>query len=333
MDTLKEWIISVLSSSMKSMSGMSAMAISLMEFKQLEAGILTTIYAYFAPIAATLVAIYFCTGVITTYINLGKQLDLQAFIKMFAGIIMSDAVIMATPTLVSNLFGLSNFFAVEMNTQMLKAMEDSTKELIDMSEIGLGDLNFVMLMAAGMGAVISGVSSLIATCVLCGVIFSAKLELMLRFAFAQIGLAGFASDDHRHEAMRYFRKMLASALYAGAVVMTLHMAAVAMNASTIENALKGGTGIGNTLENIGENGLAAGAKAKDMVGDGAAGKVAEAAATVGGAYATYGWELGKNSILNVTVVVRQTVLGLVAPFSAIGAITAAKGIINDALGA
>ncbi len=92
---------------------------------------------------------------------------------------------------------------------------DYVKTLVQKSSI-VG-LTFTFLMTF-----IGFLLTLVAAAFLFVVLLSAKVEIMLRFIFAPIGIASMADETKRDDSFRYLKKMLASAFYLAGIQMALH---------------------------------------------------------------------------------------------------------------
>lgn len=182
--------------------------------------ILTSILKITGPIGLTLMAVYFMIGLFRDMSN-EKDTDVHIFVRNGITMLVADIALMKSPEIVGHLMSLSNSFMNQMNTAVVEAGEN-VSNVMSMSFDGLSIVALVFLAILSFFAYIVGLVGAAIVFIVCA---SAKIELMIRFSYAPIGLATIAEGGPRmHEAFRYLKKLLASSFYFGAIILALYLA-------------------------------------------------------------------------------------------------------------
>ena len=211
--------------------------------------------------------------------------------------------------LVGQFLGFSNWFASQMYTALKQA--DVERNLVENNvSAAIKDLNLLSLLIGIILGLLNKMINLIAMFFVEFVVFSTKLEILIRMAFAPIGLAGFASADTKSGALRYLRKMIACACYTAALIFIVYVG----NALPIIQAQNSTEAFGNLLANASASASASAA--------------ASAAASASASAAASG--SGLTALVNFLT---SCVGTIVVPFASLGCFSAAKQAINEALGA
>lgn len=182
-------------------------------------------------IAYSLIAVYLISGIIDNCLMLGRDIDMHVMIKMLVSLIVADVIIEATPTIINCLLGGSS----NLLQEFVKLIEEAEQEKAN-NDITLPNMGFIQLIFVGIWITAMQIVSWIPTVGIKIMLFSTQLEIILRCIFAPIGLAGFANESHRHEAMRYLRKLIASGFYAAAIYVTIYVTLQLTQAKTTSTA-------------------------------------------------------------------------------------------------
>lgn len=189
--------------------------------------VLTKILEVTCPIGFILMAMYFMIGLLKDGTN-EKDTDIHMLIRNGIMLIVSDLLLINAPKIIGTLMSLSNSF---MET-MRKTTEAAGLEMADLMVNGtaemtatLNDLSWIALIVLFIVSLISYVMGLFGAAITFVVCASAKIELMIRFSYAPIGLASVAEGGpHAHEAIRYLKKLFASGFQFGAIILALFLA-------------------------------------------------------------------------------------------------------------
>ena len=209
-------------------------AVSAMSFSATDASILTSVFAIVSPPALLLMATFFIASIGEESAS-GKELKIDNFIIAGMWLVLADLLLSHASDIISVLLGLSNNFGKQMQEAMDKAvsLNAATPEgTID----GLENQSLFSLVFTFMLSLLGFVLQCVTVIVILIVVYSAKIELMVRFAFSPIGFANAASSSGKHEAVRYLRKLIASAFYCAAIVLVLYIANTATSSllTTVE---------------------------------------------------------------------------------------------------
>ena len=280
-----------------------------MRFTEGEAVYLTAVIKLISPFAFGLIVVYLCAGACNDYLLSGREFDIHAFIKVLAACIVANVLMNAAGYLVGQFLGFSNWFASQMYTALKQA--DVERNLVENNvSAAIKDLNLLSLLIGIILGLLNKMINLIAMFFVEFVVFSTKLEILIRMAFAPIGLAGFASADTKSGALRYLRKMIACACYTAALIFIVYVG----NALPIIQAQNSTEAFGNLLANASASASASAA--------------ASAAASASASAAASG--SGLTALVNFLT---SCVGTIVVPFASLGCFSAAKQAINEALGA
>lgn len=298
--------------------GIAASAVmQAMRFTEGEAVYLTAVIELISPFAFGLIVVYLCAGACNDYLLNGREFDIHAFIKVLVSCIVANVLMNAAGYLIGQFLGFSNWFASQMYTALQEA--DLERNFVDNDvSTAIKDLNLLGLLIGIILGLLNKMINLIAMFFVEFVVFSTKLEILVRMAFAPIGLSGFASADTKNGALRYLRKMLASACYAAALIFVVYVG----NAIPIMQAQEGAGDFQNLM-------LSAAADPKV-----AAASAAAASAAVSTAASASASAAASGSGLTALVNFLTSCVGtIVVPFASLGCFSAAKQAINEALGA
>ena len=288
-----------------------------LEITPTEALVLTKIMEVLKPIAFGLIVIFFVSNLIQQYMAFNNQIPMLILVKSAAFVIVAVVALDYMFNIVSIFVNLSNSFAQTIKTGLDGALTtaevaqsgsggDWAETMQQAKDTILSDAQWTQaknVLMSVMFWVISGLTSLItalADLIKSIVLYSTKLEMLIRWAFAPIALASLGSESHKHEALRYFRKCLAASLTCGAAMILMYIASI-LPAATAMKAIR--------------------ELANPTVGDVVAG------------VATGGTTAALSLADNMALIGNAALMSIIMPFSAIGAISAVKSTINEALGA
>lgn len=179
-----------------------------------DASILTALINVTAPIAMVLMVIYFLISLFSGISN-EKEPDLHVFVKAGIVLLIADLCLTHSPELLGNLMGLSNTFLMQMRDTVGELSSQTFELDANWSLIGL----IIMLLFSAFGKIIS----IIASAIIFIVCASAKIELIVRLAFAPIGFATIAGEGRPGDSLRFLKKLFASCFYCGAIVVAMYI--------------------------------------------------------------------------------------------------------------
>lgn len=187
--------------------------------------VLSKILEVTCPIGFILMAMYFMVGLLKDGSN-EKDTDIHMLVRNGITLIVADLLLINASKIVGTLMSLSNSFMDTMRVATEAANLDLTTEAIT-NLTDLGTLSWIALIVLFLVSLLSygvGIVGSMITFVMCA---SAKIELMIRFSYAPIGLASIAEGGpHAHEAIRYLKKLFASGFQFGAIILAIFLANV-----------------------------------------------------------------------------------------------------------
>lgn len=192
-----------------------------LEFSPDDAEIVNAFLNVIAPIGITLIAVFFMIGLFRDMSN-ERDTDIHVLVRAGLFLIVADLVIMYSPVIIGSLMSLANSFMKEIDTLIGgfgsdAATNPNTSITQELSQSGIVTLIFMAITSA-----IGWLLGIIGGAIIFIVCVSAKIELMLRFIFAPIGISAIAEGGHgMNEGFRYLKKLFASALSFGAVIIVI----------------------------------------------------------------------------------------------------------------
>ncbi len=273
--------------------------------------LLTTILTTLKPIAFALVVVFMLVNLMNQYAAMGNQMSLIILTKVFLYTAVAIVALDYIGAIVSQFCTLQNAFAESVQSAIsgstlenpgadgisaVTKVEAVRQAIVGFDYANVGTLlqSVELVILSVVGWVVNAIAMLITSVV----VFSAKLEMMIKFAFTPFALAGMCSDDHRSQAIHYLRKCLAASFYCGAIMILMYIA----NSIPANNAI---------------NAMYEALQATDAAVSGTGGVASAGMEAIGG----------------VAVFANSWILTIIGPFSAIGAISTVKSTINEALGA
>ena len=223
LDIVKEWLSPI------NYSTMFGTVVQVMSFRDgsdaaaegvallTDAEILERLIELTGPIAMVMMVLYFLINLFSNAMQ-EREPDMNIFVRTGIYLIIGDLLLINTPEILSAFMGLSNGMLNQMNEAMGTIAGDVMA--FDMVE---GLTSFLAAIALFIVSFIGKLLSIIGSVIVFVVCVSAKIELMLRLAYAPIGFASMAGED-RHGSMRYLKKLFASAFYCGAIVVAMFIA-------------------------------------------------------------------------------------------------------------
>ncbi len=287
-----------------------------MSLGTVEAWALTAILTTLKPIAFALIVCFMMSNILQQYMAFNNQMPMIILVKSFAYMCVAVVALDNIYYIVEIFVNLNNSFAETISTGLNEAMKDkslfdnllpegeSVENLIEAAKTnGLADAlwndakTLVMSMLCAFMGVLTGFVNMIASLITSVVVYSAKLEMMIRFAFAPIAVAGLCSESHKNQAIHYLKKCLAAAMTCGAIMILMYIANILPMAKAVEAITF----------------LAHPEDAKNAI---------------------LGVPSGALTLLSIVAIeINCALMSIIAPFSALGAISTVKSIINEALGA
>lgn len=220
LETMKETVIGWIANT-TDYSAMFDMVKQVMTFTDTSASgvtdvsILNALINITGPIAMIIMVLYF---LITLFVSVSNEREPDVHIFWKAGIllIIADLTLTHSPEIIGYLMSMSNSLLNDMSATVTNLAETPAQADFDVSFLALIVLVFVSLI----GKLVSIVGSIIVfiVCV------SAKIELLVRLAFAPIGFATIAGEHRPGESLRYLKKLFASCFYCGAIVVAMYIA-------------------------------------------------------------------------------------------------------------
>jgi hypothetical protein len=229
---MKDTLINFIIGTQKFSSGNAiTIAFSVLNFSSGDAGIISSIYLFICPLAFILMAIHFITGMARDASS-GREITTDSMIKAAIWLIISDLLLSNIGTIMSSALGLSNWFGTQIHNMIVSpdaATAAAAAKNITTTKESLEAVSTFELIPAAFSSVIAAILSIIATAIILIVVYTAKIELMIRFCFAPVGFSGFADSENRNESMRYLKKLCASIVYCGAILLVLWIASTGSN--------------------------------------------------------------------------------------------------------
>lgn len=180
-----------------------------------DASIIQALINITAPIAMIIMVLYF---LITLFVSVSneREPDIHIFWKAGILLILADITLTHTPEIIGNVMGLSN--------AVLNQMSDTIDTLSNTSVTPEANVSLIALVVLLFVTMIGKLVSIVGTVIVFIVCVSAKIELLVRFAFAPIGFATIAGEHRPGESLRFLKKLFASCFYCGAIVVAMYIA-------------------------------------------------------------------------------------------------------------
>lgn len=261
-----------------------------------DASILNGVYDLVVPTAMIATVAYWLEGYVELTAD-GREVSKDKIIQSFIWLLVGWTFMVCVRFIASTALGGSNVlcetFADMIKNIPKKEAADAAQTAADAAQnavntngaanTALETMNILGLVGCLAVSFLSWFVTQLAKIVMYISVIGVRIEILLRVALLPIGLCSMSSPTYKNDAIRYFKKTLASFFY-GAVIMLAVYIAMTAQSSIMKDA-------SDTVNATGQNGLiAAGA--------------------------------GLSNALTQ----------LVAPFAAIGAVSSAKSIANEAFG-
>lgn len=193
---------------------------TLLKFNNDDGRIVTIIIDYLSPIAFSLIVVYFLIGLAEQYTHVGREITMDSIIKAFAGLMVADIMINASYKIVELMMNLTNKIGPDMMNEYTTKFQTEAAKWNALSWEGkkinlIGALLVLLCVVMGFGI------SLLCNIIIGFLCMSTKLEIMVRYSFAPLGLANLANSNEKSSALKYLRKMLACSFYGGALCVVL----------------------------------------------------------------------------------------------------------------
>ena len=178
--------------------------------------IASKIYGVLLPLGYTLVLFYFLLELLekTTH----EQFNLEVFIKMFIKLMFAEVFMDYGPELIGGFLSIGNWFLVTIKGISLDNFTNPIGvDELDRLKTAVNKMGIISQIAALGPALIIWILSKICMVVMKVQCWTIKLELALRVALSPIALADMFSEISRSAGIKYIKKILGTALQAGAV--------------------------------------------------------------------------------------------------------------------
>ncbi len=228
---LQKWIELYAGNVSDTAGGLASIVTTYMSLSAVDASILNVILGVIGPIAFILMVIYFLMGFISEYSS-GKEPPINVFVRCAIYLIIADLALSHSDTIISWIGDMSTYLMENISEALKDTVTTETAEAI--ATDGLSDYSVVLLACVWFGSLFGWIVSKIAMIAIGITTLSIKVELMLRLAFAPIGLAGLANEEFKHQSIGYLKKLIASAFYAMAMVCVVWIACGATSGAIID---------------------------------------------------------------------------------------------------
>lgn len=331
---------------------MAKTAQAVLTFGQTDANLVKAVIDVVSPLAFSIILIYLLVGLIEQYMTPGKEITFDDILKAFVRLVIADVLVNSSYKLCELFMNFSNFIGPEVLNGASNAIQDAQAAAFSTP----GGLNLIGVLIAFIIAIIGWLLSLLAMLIIIVMCASTKLEIMVRLAFAPVGLSSFANLADRTGATKYLKKLFACSLY-GAAIAIVCLFATNLTGGFMESMDPTISAYVQVRQKESAN---SGKSSEDIMDE-----LYEEAKTQARSdwtnsndptkYSTYANEdeyVEKNyksiatkkmteqfstadgGFLNVLIsFLARSIMGLIAPFAAVGAIAAGKSIINEAIGA
>lgn len=251
------------------------------------------------PFGFMLMVIYFVVALIQDSSS-GKELTAMDFARPAFWLIVADVILTNMGPILSSLMGLSNLAAQTAIDAMTdnNVLANTIEDIADADGL-LAAANVLKLIVQLVLSVIQWIIQLIAALILFIVLWSSKMELLIRLSFSPIGLASFADESQKNSAIHYLKKLVASAFYYAATIAAISFA--------LQQSVS----------------LATQSMARGYTYDESTGKVVQS-----GALDNFADSFITAGLMRIEAVLYTAI----APFAAVGLVSAAKSAVNEAFG-
>lgn len=206
-------------------NNLASTAQKVLEFTSTDGDMVEGVVTYITgPVGFVIMAIAFLTTFINNYKN-GKEPSIDDFARPAFFLIIADVVLTNIGPIITTLMSLSNTGGAYAVTKIAETIDDAGASIDGFNLDGLSIIAMIVMIVP---AILSYLLSIIASAMLIVVLVSAKVELLLRFAFSPIGLAFIADESRKDDTFRYFKKLVASAFYLIGIVAALYYASKIM---------------------------------------------------------------------------------------------------------
>lgn len=302
-DTIK-WANKVSNDSAKMMM---LMANKTMKFGQIDADMVRVIMENITgPVGFIIMVVVFLTSFLSRWKN-GNDVTMDDIAKPVLFLIIADVVLTHSGTIAGSLMGISN----QAGDKMLELADQIGENEAATSQLAAetNALSIIGLFLLFACTLISLFVSFIASAVLYVILISAKVEMMLRFAFSPIGFSYIADESRKDDVFRYFKKLLACVFYiVGIQAAILYCCKL---------------GIGMAMSVLGETGGQTNENNENATLESAGG---------GGSPGTLEPEDYDNSFIRALLKLEVSIVSMAMPFAAIGMVSIAKNVVNDSFG-
>lgn len=233
-DSLRENIINLIMTIQGTLEkgtiqSMLTTAIGVMKFGEADANAVSLIMSNIScPLGFVLMVVYAVAGILRK-VNSGREVGFEDIVAPCLFILIADIALTNSGKIIGAFMGISNGAADALSNNILNQMDVQLAQSVSLDKTSMKESSVVELVVLTMCTYFGWLVAVIARLVLFVVCMTAKIELLVRFAFAPIGIASVADEGSRGEAVRFLKKLLASALVCAAVVGAVYMACTVGN--------------------------------------------------------------------------------------------------------
>ncbi|MBQ7430270.1 MAG: hypothetical protein IJV29_11430 [Butyrivibrio sp.] len=201
---------------------MAGLAMTVFTFTGLDGGLVAGLITYITgPVGFMMMLIYFLTSFLNQY-KAGKEITIDEVARPMFFLIVADLVLTNIGPIISALMGISNLGAKTLVENWSSISSTAAEqEWGASSTTDIGNISLFGLLPLIITNFVSFLFSIIASAILFVVLITAKMEVLLRFSYAPIGLSGIADESRKDDVFRYFKKLVASAFYLIAIIAAL----------------------------------------------------------------------------------------------------------------
>lgn len=217
------------------MSNSASLAVGLMNMTDTDALVIEGAYNVICPIAVGLSIVYTLSAIVEDYFNNRGEINMQMLAKNLIGFLLSLGLI----TNADSIAGA----ALSIIGPLGATVRDSLSEATDKIQLDdNGDMDSSTLVGAALMTVLTFplilIEKIIVKFIMIVFLFSFKIEILLRFAFAPIAYANFSSELNRQKGLAYLRKLTASLFWCAGIVVMFFAVQQAWQSIGNENSIK-----------------------------------------------------------------------------------------------
>ena len=207
-----------------SSSLITSAASSVMTFTSTDATMVSGVMKYLtAPVGFVLMVMYFMVAFLNQYKE-GHDWTIDDIARPVFFLVVADLALSNIGPIIGALMSISNMGGSYFIENLADIIPDYTSEdgSFASAEVSTSGLSIIALVMEWVASLFGSVVSVVASLIVFIVLYTAKMELLLRFSFSPIGLSTLADETQKQEAFRYTKKLVASAFYFLGIVVILY---------------------------------------------------------------------------------------------------------------